>query len=386
MTSRRRLLQHILVFGLSLPLTLGVLSSGAAQDKDNPVKIDPDGTVHVHELTIPPSNLWSPEMTRAFTDTLVSGPQSPVARMPARTAPKAVWDQFDAAYNGFLTDVLVRERKRFAVDVVDTTMAGVHVGVITPQKGVPAENAHRVLINLHGGGFILGRGLVSGELESIPVAALGQIKVITVDYRQAPYARYPAASEDVEAVYREALAQYKPAAIGIYGCSAGGSLTAQSVAWFQAKGLPRPGAVGILCAAPPIAPFPWGKFGDSTLWGNGGVPAVRPAATSAPAVSSDNPNHWYVGEDVDVHDPQAYPGSSDAVLSKFPSTLLLSGTRSYDMGPAVVAHARFLRLGVDSSLYIIEGGWHGAVVGAATPESYDANLYIARWFDQHLAH
>jgi len=60
----------------------------------------------------------------------------------------------------------------------------------------------------------------------------------------------PAASEDVEAVYRELLKEYQPEHIGIFGCSAGGGLTAQAVAWFQSKALSRPRAVGIFAAAP----------------------------------------------------------------------------------------------------------------------------------------
>ena len=63
----------------------------------------------------------------------------------------------------------------------------------------------------------------------------------------------------------------------------------------------------------------------------------------------------------------------------------MSGTRSWDMSPAVAAHAKFLSLGVDSSLYIIEGGVHSSfVIFERTQEAHDANAYIARWFDQHL--
>src|SRR5581483_976376 len=80
-------------------------------------------------------------------------------------------------------------------------------------------------------------------------AGLGGFKVITVDYRMFPEHKFPAASEDVAAVYRALLQHYKAADIGIFGCSAGGILTAQSVAWFQTHGLPRPGAIGIMCAS-----------------------------------------------------------------------------------------------------------------------------------------
>ena len=82
----------------------------------------------------------------------------------------------------------------------------------------------------------------------IPVAALGQFKVITVDYRMAPEAVHPAAVEDLEIVYRELLKTYAARNIGIYGCSAGGALTAQAAAWLPAHGLPSPGAIGIFGA------------------------------------------------------------------------------------------------------------------------------------------
>lgn len=235
-----------------------------------------------------------------------------------------------------------------------------------------------MLINLHGGGFVLFRGLGMGMLESIPVASMGRIKVITIDYRQAPSFTYPAASEDVAAVYRELLKQYKPEGIGMFGCSAGGVLTAQMVAWFQAAGLPRPGAIGIFCAAPPTASHLW-QGGDSMVWAELGVPAS--SGNGAPSLPSEW--NWYM-EGADINDVKAYPGASDRVLAKFPPTLLLSGTRAFEMSHVVVAHARLLRLGVESSLYIMEGAWHGAVLTADTPEGRAANAYIAHWFDRHL--
>ena len=86
-------------------------------------------------------------------------------------------------------------------------------------------------------------------LESIPIAALGNFEVITVNYRMAPEARHPAALEDVEKVYRRLLPHHKASSIGIYGCSAGGALTgADSPPGCQRKGLPQPGAIGIFGA------------------------------------------------------------------------------------------------------------------------------------------
>jgi feruloyl esterase len=46
-------------------------------------------------------------------------------------------------------------------------------------------------------------------------ASIGKIKVITIDYREAPEYHFPVASEDVAAVYGALLKAYKPSHIGI---------------------------------------------------------------------------------------------------------------------------------------------------------------------------
>src|SRR5690606_30991404 len=118
----------------------------------------------------------------------------------------------------------------------------------------------KILINLHGGGFHVGNGGPGGLVESVPMAGYGGYKVITVDYRQAPEAMFPAASDDVVAVYREIIKEYKPENVGIYGGSAGGMLTAQVVARLLHDNLPLPGAISIMCAGAvslPPAPRMW---------------------------------------------------------------------------------------------------------------------------------
>ena len=59
---------------------------------------------------------------------------------------------------------------------------------------------------------------------------------------------FPAASEDIAAAYRALLKDHRPENIGLYGCSAGGTLAAQAVAWLQKEGLPRPGAIAMICS------------------------------------------------------------------------------------------------------------------------------------------
>jgi len=120
---------------------------------------------------------------------------------------------------------LAKMRRRFDVRTEHRTIGGVGVEVVTPASPDP-RRTDRVLINLHGGAFMWGAG--SGALvEAVPIAAVARTTVVTVDYRLAPEHRFPAAVEDAVAVYQALLRTYRPEKIGIYGCSAGGALTAR---------------------------------------------------------------------------------------------------------------------------------------------------------------
>lgn len=348
-------------------------------------QLEPDGSVFIHKLRIPPSELWSSEY-RAFQVRLATAASDgSLLSVPARTADKAEWDAFDVWWDRRHHADLLREAlARYAVDVQESSIAGVRVGIIVPKEGIAQYNQTRVLLNLHGGGFVYSRGLQLGLLESIPVAAIGRIKLITLDYRQAPFHSYPAASEDVAAVYRELLKTYSPQGIGIFGCSAGGTLTTQALSWFNAASLPRPAAAGIFNIAPmpPGDRPPWGRsWGESSMWFSG-VPKDDMSLGDA---TLWNPVRWYM-EKADIADVQAYPGASDETLARFPPTLFVSATRDFAMSSVVYTHARLLKLSVRSHLYIMEGGGHAAHVYAlGTPEAHDAQSYIAQWFLQHLA-
>lgn len=241
-------------------LSLHVLAArGPAQQardgqKPAPVKptVDADGTVRIPELTVPYSSLATAGAKQNFLDVLAARNLGSPASTDIKTVRKTLDDSR-------MRPVVERLRKIFPVTITPLTIAGIQVDVIEPADGVAMRNRNRLLVNLHGGGFIVG-ARYGGQQESIPIASLGKFKVITVDYRMAPEHKFPAASEDVAAVYRALLKQYRPEDIGIYGCSAGGMLTAESAAWFQVDGLPRPGALGIFGAGAVI-----GKWGDSNF-------------------------------------------------------------------------------------------------------------------------
>lgn len=333
-----------------------------------PPAIDANGTVHVPAHAVPLSEFLSPEGKAYVTEHLLAM-QKPMSAGPDNGVPSLI-----APY-------LERQKQLYPVERRDVTLAGVHAYDYLPRDGVAQANRNRVLINLHGGGF-MGCWPGCAELESIPVASLGRIRVVALDYRQGPQHRHPAASEDVAAVYRELLKSYPAQNIGIYGCSAGGMLTGMSVAWFQQHGLPRPGAVGILCAGMTISPAGFGGDADYVTAATGEARNPPPLPAPQAAASDRSALPYFAG--ASTRDPLVAPASSPEVLAKFPPTLLITGTRSFDLSSTVHTHALLVKAGVDADLHVRDGMFHGFFYNVDVPESRDAFDLIVRFFNRHL--
>lgn len=325
--------------------------------------VAPSGAITTPGFTLPYSGFASPQSLKLFLRNVQAGREAPPLNGPI-AASRAFYDRLNSAR-------VRRLRQLFAVTVSRSRIAGVVAYTVSPAGGVAAANRGRVLLNLHGGAFLWGAD--SGALvEAIPIAAIGRIKVITVDYRQGPEHVFPAGSEDVAAVYRVLLHHYRPRAIGIYGTSAGGILTAEAVAWFERHGLPLPGAVGTFCGSVVIG------AGDSAYLApmlNGGTVPAHPLSLS------DMP--YFKGARSD--DPEVMPGVSRSVLARFPPTLLLTGTRDMLMSSEIRSQVLLTQAGVDAELHIWNGMWHAFFVDPDMPESMQAYHVIAGFFDRHLA-
>ncbi len=358
--------RRTLLAAAALPFALSVFPSVAAEQAPDPAVQAPTAALDIPAFTYPPSVFASEELKRAYARSLAVPGDGTI---PIPEDPKIVQVMRERV-NGMFEQVMPMVRERYPVDIAPAEIAGVEVLRVTPEGGVSGANRKRVLINLHGGAFMVGWPSVA-LLDAIPVAALSGIEVITLNYRMYPEAVHPAALEDLAAVYRELLTQYPAENIGIFGGSAGGVVTLQSIPWFAEHSLPRPAAIAPLAASFRTA------VGDSAIWNfNGGF--AKPGPDGKALITTGG----YFG---DMDRTKGISDTSPATLQTYPPTLLMAGTRAPELSGAVDAHTKLLKQGVDSQLYVIEGGWHSSYSTAPlAPESQDAMLYIARWFDANL--
>jgi epsilon-lactone hydrolase len=355
---------------ISLTLLLTLSMAGGAYAQQQASKVDDAGTLHLPDgEIIPYSDLASPQARKNFIDStrgyeaLMAEPAAGKSKIAAAMAEQERRWYDEKAYIPWLTKL----RHRFTVVIEPKTIGGVQTDIITPPQGPCDHNKDRVLINLHGGGMLVG-ARYGGQLESIPISSIGLIRVVTVDYRMLPH-KYPAAEDDVIAVYRALLKKYRPENIGIYGCSSGASLTGRAVAILIASGQPKPGAIGMFGEGP----FGRKADGDSNYIFSGGQPVLRPDRYTAA---------------LDMNNRASYPVEAPDIQRQFPPSLLISGTRDLGLSRTVFAHSVLVDLGVNAELHVWEGVQHCSFaqpfVDPDVPESQQAWKTIIKFFDSHL--
>ena len=353
---------------VTMVLAATAISAAAQQAPDARPTFDKDGTVHVPAFDLPPSSMMSKEAV----DAIKARAAAPAFQMPADLDISIIRKGMEIV----LAPSVRLMQQTYPADIVEQKIAGVPTRIVTP-KGVKVDPS-RVLINLHGGGFAMCADACA-ILESLPIAAVGGYKVISVNYRQGPENRFPAASEDVTAVYRELLKHYQPNRIGIYGCSAGGALSGQVAAWLPAHGLPQAGAIGIFGSG--ALRF---STGDSAyLSGNidGAFPPPPKPGTPITPIMKTMMAYF---EGADVTDPMISPANHLDVLARFPPTLVITGTRAPDLSPAVFTHSQLVKAGIPGDLIVAEALGHCYIYSAQYPESRDAYSAIAKFFQKHL--
>ena len=133
---------------------------------------------------------------------------------------------------------------RVAEDVIRTPAVAGSVPAYWVEA--PGAKADKVILYLHGGGYVLGSIRSHGELISRIARATGR-RALAPMYRLAPEHPFPAAVDDAVAAYRWLLAEGARAEnIVIAGDSAGGGLTMATLLSLRDAGDPLPLAAACL--------------------------------------------------------------------------------------------------------------------------------------------
>jgi acetyl esterase/lipase len=234
-------------------------------------------------------------------------------------------------------------------------IAGVPVRIFEPRGGATRTG---VLMNAHGGGFIVDSGSLT---ENVPLCAMTGMKIVSVLYRMAPEHPYPAAVDDMVAVYRSLAREAGTDRIAIYGTSAGAVISAQTIVRLKRDALPLPAAVGFFSGSADFV-----HLGDSEQF----VP-MPGGVTSQDLVAP------YVGAT-----PRTDAGLSPlyADLAGFPPTLLVSSTRDQLLSQTATFHRALLKAQVPAQLVVFEGLPHGYWAYLIAPESTEAFELMTGFF------
>ena len=316
---------------------------------------DPDGTAHITRIVPMPTTVSTE--AQEYLNALTKRSTAPET-LEERRARTDEWRKKQSA-----------EAKRvFPLNIEETTTTGVRTDIITPLV-MPDSNKRLVLINLHGGGFNSDSGsLIEGD----PICNLTKIKVVSVYYRLAPENPFPAAVDDVVAVYKELLKTYKPRNIGIFGTSAGATLTAEVAVKLKQAAIPLPGALGLFSVH-----SDYSRPTDSqNLFSLSGLPGrMQPRDPKKP---SDDP---YAGS-ANRQDPVLSPIFAD--WHGMPPTLLVTSTRDLLLSDTSRLHLILRKAGVDSQLLVYEALPHAFWYHYELPETREALDAMARFLAQKL--
>ena len=247
------------------------------------------------------------------------------------------------------------------VSVTPATISGV------PCEWIEVENTDqdRVLMYLHGGGYVFGN-LDSHRDIGWRLAEASGMRVLMVDYRLAPEHPFPAALEDATECYRWLMEEgIAPSRVAIGGDSAGGGLAVALLINLRNLGIPLAAACILLS--------PWT---DLSMGGD----SIAANATADPMLSGpilEKMANYYLGRR-DRKAPLASPLFGD--LAGLPPMMIQVGSLEVLRSDAERLAGKIRDAGGEASLEVWSGMFHVFQVFAArVPEGKKAILQLGEF-------
>lgn len=210
-----------------------------------------------------------------------------------------------------------------------------------------------IIINVHGGGFIMG---TSRDRNGLLAAAETHLPVYSVEYTLAPEAAAPTALNEVEKFYSALGAQFYNQPIYMTGSSAGSTIVASALVRMHKKAIPMPSAIILFCPALDIS-----GDGDSAVF-NGHRDALSTHLSLRLA-------QRYIGE----HNPHSADISPlyAEIGPWFPPTFMTTGTRDMMLSNVLRFTEKLKQANVPNGYIIKEGMWHGFNWEPKLPEAIE---------------
>jgi len=234
----------------------------------------------------------------------------------------------------------------------------------------PGVDADRVLLFLHGGGYELGSLRSDGELAA-RLGRAGRMRVLFPEYRLAPEHPFPAAIDDVRAVWRwlRTNQQLSARSMAVAGDSAGGGLAVALLVATRDAGDALPAAAVLM--SPTV---------DLTSSGASMTDRADEDPISTPALLRQLASDYLAGADPKT--PLASP--LFASLSGLPPLLVQVGTADLLLSDSERLAEAATEAGVDVLLEVGEGLPHVYQLALGTPEAAQATERAGKFLRAHV--
>jgi epsilon-lactone hydrolase len=253
------------------------------------------------------------------------------------------------------------------VDYLETEAGGLPAMWAVP-KGASAD---RVLLCIHGGGFLSGSIYTHRKVFAHLAKAVGA-RALIVSYHLLPEGMYPVPERDVLAAYRWLLDQGNDAdRIAFAGDSVGGWLAVTVQLAAREQGLPLPAAALLMSPCVDME-----ASGESYQVNEDRDPFFKRDVVRAII-------QGFLGEGIDVRDPRVNPLYAD--LSGLGPIYIQAGEDETLVDDARLLDEHARKAGVDVRLDVVPGMLHTFQMAAGrAPEADDAIRELASWVRPRL--
>jgi monoterpene epsilon-lactone hydrolase len=247
-------------------------------------------------------------------------------------------------------------KARFHPTIEHTTIRGVRVVTIAP-KDVAAANKDKIILYIHGGGYVMGSA--TDRTGMLMTSEMG-LKTYSIDYQLAPETKFPVALDECLTVYKELIHRFGAANIVGVSTSSGSGHMLGMLLKAENEKLPMIKAIALFSPLVDLT-----DHGDSISVNDGRDFLAYENQMDKFFIAP------FVGKNANLEDPLVSPVYG-SYRSTFPATVIVTGTRDVVLSGSTRMIWKLRRASVPTELIVGEGMWHAYVNFPDVPEAREA--------------